>query len=102
MSWIDDMLIHSVTWQAVNGFTASQDRTYATGVVLPARVERTSTLTRDMDGEEIVVTHQVALKQAVREHDRLTLPDGSVRIVRNVSDADGLDGEGYLCIAEVS
>lgn len=102
MSWLTDMLPHVVTHAAVSGLNSSGDRTYGTGVQRAARVQYASGLTRDVDGEEVVITHRVALVTPVAQHDRLTLPDGSVRTVRSVASAMEMDGADELIIAEVS
>jgi hypothetical protein len=102
MSWLADMMPHTVTWAAVSGLNSSGDRTYGAGVQLAARVQYASGLTRDVDGEEVVITHRVALTRAVAQHDRLTLPDGSVRTVRSLARAQEMDGDQELIIAEVS
>jgi hypothetical protein len=102
MSWLDDMMPHVVTWAAVSGLNSSGDRAYSAGVQLAARVEYVSGLTRDVDGEEVVISHRVALTRAVSQHDKITLPDGSVRLVRAVERASEMDGDDELVIAEVS
>lgn len=102
MSWILDMLPHIVSIQRVSGLGSSGDRTYGSPVSAPARVEPTSTVTRSMDGEEVVVTHKIALLTPVAAHDLITLPDGSVRRVHAVSSAEELDAGQTLLVAEVS
>jgi hypothetical protein len=103
MSWIADMLIHTVTIAHCAGLNSSGDRTYGAGVAAAARVEPSSDIVRSMDGEEVVLTHKVALLTTVAIHDKITLPDGSVRTVRSVSAADELDGGGdTLIMAGVS
>jgi hypothetical protein len=102
MSWLADMLIHTVQLARWSGLNSSGDRTYGTAASVAARVEPTSDIVRSMDGEEVVLTHKVALLTTVAQHDKITLPDGTLRTVRSVSAADELDGGETLIMAGVS
>jgi len=102
MSWLDDLLPHLVSIRRVSGLGSSGDRTYGSPTIVSARVEPTSTVTRSMDGEEVVVTHKIALLTPIAVHDLITLSDGSERRVHAVSSAEELDAGQTLLVAEVS
>lgn len=96
-------LIHRISYEPVGGKTTHGDRTYgATVADVPARVERVS-YELALNGEEVLITHQVLTEAPLTQGDRVTLPgESSPRIVRRSDSAEQLRGGATLYLLEVS
>lgn len=92
-----------ISYKPVTGKTAHGDRTYGAQVnAVPARVERVS-YELALNGEEVLITHQISTEAQLKQGDLVTLPgEASARIVRRAESASQLRGNGTLFLVEVS
>lgn len=101
MSWYQRMMRQAIALERVTGLSISGDRTYGAPEQMAARVEEASAVIRDLDGEEVLITHRVALIAQVGTGDRVTLPDGVVRYVRSTRRGQTAQGGAAYTICEV-
>jgi len=100
-SWIARGMRQRVQLERVVGLSSYGDRSYGPPQEVSARVEQNTSVIRDLDGEEVLITHRVALMVPVGMHDRITLDDGQVRYVKATQRAQTFQGGGSYTICEV-
>jgi hypothetical protein len=89
-----------ITWAPQTGVDGYGQRLYGSVVSLPSRIDHSTRLVRDAQGEERVSSTQVylATHEPIGVLDRITLPDGTTPLLLRVDRLADHQGEKWLCV----